>query len=680
MKNEDILEHRLVSELSQSLYDEALEKAPDENIDENQQSIILAELIAGQLEEIGLLPDYDSCPHEDQGARRPCKVLGFSYSDDDNRLELITGLISKPSSFIPASEAARLSGWAARFFEYAAKGDLERFHRNASASEAASRIRANLDRIEEIRVHVVTNGIFRDRSVADITVLGRPVSTEVWDAERLLRVSGETVGRDRIEIDFQSMLGRSIPCLEVRPRPDEYETFLLILPGEVLFSLFERFGARLFEFNVRSFLQAKGAVNRGLQRTIRDEPGRFLAYNNGITATADEIEVGVHGGETVIRSIRGLQIVNGAQTTASIHRAKKADKVDISKVAVSLKLTKVPSDRLGEFVPLIARFANTQNPIQLADLAASERFHQQFESLADSTWIPGEESRWFYERARGSYQMERQRQGSTPARRREFDRMCPKGCHFGKTDLAKYLMTWWGFPHLVSKGAQKNHAAFMLELRERFGKWDPDREFYQSAIAIAIIFKAAQVSVRRAKLQSYAANVTAYLVAILAMRFGSRIDLSAIWQMQEISPELIAMMEGWAPLVHGRIVETAGVRNVTEWCKKTDCWIELQQLTLDVPASGAPEFSLYEDSSQASTPDGSEEGDQATLNCLALNGAEWTRVMAWAATSPLIEDFDRRVAHTIAGYALSGWNRTPTAKQAIRGARVLDAAKGAGVL
>src|SRR5262249_357533 len=157
-----------------------------------------------------------------------------------------------------------------------------------------------------------------------------------------------------------------------------------------------------------------------------------------------------------IKRLVGLQIVNGAQTTATIHRARKVDKLDISKVAVSMKLTLVEPTKLNEFVPLIARFANTQNPIQIADLSASDRFHHQFEDLSETIWCPGEETRWFYERARGSYQVARSRHGTTLAKRRLFDETYPKTQHFGKTDLAKYLMSWWGLPNVVSKGAQKN--------------------------------------------------------------------------------------------------------------------------------------------------------------------------------------------------------------------------------
>jgi len=64
----------------------------------------------------------------------------------------------------------------------------------------------------------------------------------------------------------------------------EYQTFLAFLPAPA--------GAHLrgtrptsLERNVRAFLQAKGKVNRGLQKTLQEEPHRFLAYNNGLCCT-----------------------------------------------------------------------------------------------------------------------------------------------------------------------------------------------------------------------------------------------------------------------------------------------------------------------------------------------------------------------------------------------------------
>lgn len=687
-----VLEDELIVEYMAALKGEADEKLIELEIDAVlSKESALVEVILGRLEEAGTVTEHELCPHEDLTGKRRCRVVAYSFPDDSSRLELFTGYVgtSDRPTVLPSSEVGRLTGWAARFFEHAAKGDFVRFEQSPAALSAARHIHEHYSRIDDVRVHLLTDIPVRDRNVQSVEIQGRPIDFEVWDPERLYRAAGEEVTRDRIEVDFTALIGRPIACLEMKPPPKEYQTFLLVLPGSLVFQLYERYGARLFEFNVRSFLQAKGAVNKGIRRTISEQPGRFLAYNNGLTATADEINVGGWHGETVIHSLRGLQIVNGAQTTASIHRAGKEDKVKLGDVAVSMKLTLVPAHKLEEFVPKIAQFANTQNPIQVADLSASDRFHQQFEDLSEKIWCPGEETRWFYERARGAYQVARNHRGTTRGKRDEFDTTFPKSQHFGKTDLAKFLMTWWQEPHVVSKGGQKNYANFMYGLRDRFGEnWAPDRQFYVETIAKAILFKATQALVRKAKLQSYGANVVTYSVARLAHEYGHKTDLEFLWEEQAVSSELAGLLSEWIPLVHAELIKSAGTRNVTEWCKKDGCWDAIAGLTLPGPTKSMPP-EVHDDEA----PEGEKQHAQVTgdadsrttsvdpvKTCMELNGAHWAKIMAWAAASSAVTDFDRQVAHTISGYAMGSWKRPPTFKQAIRGVRVISAAKHAGVL
>jgi AIPR protein len=350
-----------------------------------------------------------------------------------------------------------------------------------------------------------------------------------------------------------------------------------------------------------------------------------------------------------------------------------------------MKLTRVEPSKLDEYVPLIARFANTQNPVQVADLSANNAFHIRLEQLAGDVWCPGEESRWFYERARGAYQVARTRFGSTPAKRRDFDDEIPKRQVISKTDLARYLMSWWQHPDVVSRGAQKNFSIFMSELRDRYGSdWLPDPEFFRSVVAIALVFKAAQAAIRRAKVQSYGANVATYMVAKLATDHGETFDLDAIWEGQEVSPELVATLESWVTPIHSQLVTSAGQRNVTEWCKKDACWEHIKGQALPVLSPIPPEF-MPAEPPERSLPSPSaaihDEGDTSLVDaCCRLDGAAWAKVMAWAATSPAVTDFDRRVAHSVMGYALESWRRRPSEKQAVYAARVVEAARHAGVI
>lgn len=120
--------------------------------------------------------------------------------------------------------------------------------------------------------------------------------------------------------------GSPQPCLR-GPADGDHTVYLVIVPGKLLADLYDEFGARLLERNVRSFLQARGAVNKGIRETLLTDPGHFLAYNNGISATAAEASVvPMEDGGYGIASLRDLQIVNGGQTTASIHNAVFKDR------------------------------------------------------------------------------------------------------------------------------------------------------------------------------------------------------------------------------------------------------------------------------------------------------------------------------------------------------------------
>lgn len=676
-----MLEAQLVEDFRARLFrDTEREREERQDPPPLAQDIALAEVVLGDLEEAGVLLEHDLCPYEDQEGRNRCKIIAYSLPEDSTRLELVTAQYVG-ESHLTGQDLERLSGRAAKFFAHAAAGDLERFERTRTAYEAAKRINEELSRIEDVRIHILTNGLVRDRAIEQLEIENRLVEFSVWDLERLYRAAGEEITRDRIEIDFGKLLGRPIPALEMKPPPPEYQTFLLVLPGDALARLYDEFGARLFEFNVRSFLQARGTVNKGIRETLKNEPDRFLAYNNGLTATADEIEVGELHGETVIRRLRGLQIVNGAQTTASIHRAAKIDKMDISRVAVSVKLTRVEPDKLGEFVPLIARFANTQNPVQLADLSANNEFHIAIERLSEQVWAPGEESRWFYERARGAYEVARMRLGSTPAKRRDFDAEYPKNQRFTKTDLAKLWMSWWELPHVVSRGAQKNFAAFMAALPESFTEgWVPDQQFYRQTIALLILAKAAASAVRKASIQSYRANVVTYVMAKLHTDYGPRFDLEAVWTEQSVSPEMFSLLTEWCSLVHEAIVAGAGARNVTEFCKKEECWERIRSVTLPTPQPMPAELGGAAAEAPRERPTGQGGSREIIERCMSFNGTDWARLLAWGSTSAAVTSFDLKVASTVVGYALDGWEREPTERQAIRAARLLDAAEGAGVL
>lgn len=695
-----MIEDQLLEEFRRQFADEIVRSLEDVGEDTPMRmDVAVFAAAAGDLQETGAITGYDLCAYEDRSGRDRVRIVGYQLEDDATRLDLFTAVHvpGDAPGHLPDKDVEKALSWCARFFKHAAKGDLKRFEGNAEVLAAARRIRRELSSIEEVRVHLVTNSLVRDRGAEAVKVEERPVEFSIWDLERLHRARAEEITRDRIEVDFQALTGRPLACVEMKPQPQDYQTFLAVLPGEVLARLYDAYGDKLFEFNVRSFLQAKGKVNKGIRRTIEDHPERFLAYNNGMTATADEIEAGQWHGETVILRVRGLQVVNGAQTTASVHRAWK-DRKDVAQVAVAMKLTRVAADHLEEFIPLIAQYANTQNPVQLADLSANNGFHIAIERLAESNWCPpDQETRWFYERARGGYAAARARLGSTAKARRAFDQAQPKSQLFTKTDLAKYLMAWWGLPHIVGRGSQKNFAEFMRQIPDRFGKeWQPDNAFLEESIAKAIIFKAAQKVARDARLASGGAPVVvAMMVARIAQDFADRLDLGYAWEAQAVSDGLRDLMAQWTPLLYGSLREHAGTELLTEYGKKEAAWRMVADMELPQPEHPLPEFTAEDveeirpDEVQAgpafprngtrpSNPD--ETKDLFVSRCVELDGDTWMRVIDWAVGSALVSDKDRNIANALALWARQGWKQRPSEKQAYCAVRVLNAAQRSGII
>ena len=151
-----------------------------------------------------------------------------------------------------------------------------------------------------------------------------------------------------------------------------YTSYLAVVPGQILNDLYLEFGSRLLEGNVRSFLSARGKVNKSIQNTIKNYPEMFFAYNNGIAATATEIDTEMTQEGLIIKRIKDLQIVNGGQTTASIAYTlltqRKDDNIDISKLYVPMKISVLEHSMSERIIPKISEYSNSQNKVDAIPL------------------------------------------------------------------------------------------------------------------------------------------------------------------------------------------------------------------------------------------------------------------------------------------------------------------------
>ncbi|MDZ5698641.1 AIPR family protein [Chelativorans sp. M5D2P16] len=631
---------------------------------------IFTRIVLERLEDAGHLDSVFDLHQEGRLGNAGYRIDGFAFDEERGRLELFTTVYRgelQPSR-LTGTEAARALERALRFASACMDGLADRLEpSNTDASDLARRIEAEAATLSTIRIVLLTDSVLGGTLPPSGEWKGRTVEYDAYDVVRLQRVLGEGETRADISVDLVALTGEAVPCLHVPSDHGGYEAYLAVLPGRALSQIYERYGVRLLELNVRAFLGLRGrkSVNSELRRTIMEQPSMFLAFNNGIVATADGIELDEANGRPAIRSLQGLQIVNGGQTTASLHRARRKESITLDHVAVPVKIIKVGGADLSEMVASISRAANRQNTVQLADFSANDPFHQQLETLANNTWLDDGKGRWFYERTRGSYLAAEQKASYRKTEHRSFRLQTPKQRRINKLDVARYLSAWSGLPHRVCLGGQKNFQHFMQRLKDEPPP-PSDTTWFKRIIAIAILYRAVERTVRAMKFPAYGAQIIAYLVAAISHRTGGRVDFDRIWAHQVITPELENLVKSWAPAIDAALRESAGQRNPSEWFKKEECWTLLRER---LPALSDPlpaELSYVAENGNRSetAPAVSVEDYDRIARCMEINGATWLEIAELGQRAGIIHWKVAGICRTLASYAAGGWERKPSAKQA----------------
>jgi hypothetical protein len=344
----------------------------------------------------------------------------------------------------------------------------------------------------------------------------------------------------------------------------------------------------------------------------------------------------------------------------------------------------VPSELLDKLAKSIAEFANTQNPVQMADFSANDPFHVTIERLSKSVWIPGEQGKWFYERARGQYQVAQALEGN----QKRFKEQTPSTRRFAKTDLAKFLNIWDQLPQAVAEGAQKNFVLFTQRLRETRPKnWQPDETFYRELIAKGILFNVATTIVREERFEGYKPQIVAYTLAYLSFRSAGMFDLAHVWQHQRPSMALERLLRDWSHPIAARLIQSAGSKDVKEWMKKADCWKDVRALDLPWPEKMPPELQQTVrtgggwgvNPAQARVALDADEVD-AISACRRIDAPDWIRIVDWGRNTGRIDQQQRNVAVRLASLAANGWPTDPAPRDAKEGRRMLNAALESSVL
>lgn len=577
----------LLMNFAHDINQEVISRAHDtqtEGFEEDHFTDIILEYLA----DAGEIDDWEICSHQARGI----KVNGYNFFNNNESLDLFVTLYTGERSPVktPPSLVKTQIKKLYTFFKKGINHEYRDLEESTPAFDLADKIYENRNIVRKIRLFVLTDSIVNIDEIEDQKENEYELSFHIWDTQRLFRTRTSGNKPEPIKIDFSEEFGCLVPCLSMPNENDTYSAYLAIISGKTLAELYGKYGPRILERNIRAFLQMRGSVNREIRETIKNEPHMFLAYNNGISVTAEHVEIVFNSSEMpAIKAIDDFQIVNGAQTTASIFHSMVKDKLDVSNVNVPLKLTvlKDPTD-IDQIVPKISLCANSQNKITAADFSSNDPFHIKIQKMSRSIWAPAkrgsqQETHWYYERVRGQYLDDKGRQ-STPKQRRIFENQYPTSQRFTKPDLAKYENTWNQKPFLVSLGAEKNFREFVQNLKEN-GSFVPSDEYFRQLVAKAILFKKADKIILNQKYGGYKANIVTYTVGLLSYLSQKKIDLEKIWKDQDISQNIENELVLLSRIVQAHITNPPGGKNITEWCKKKECWESLLQKEIQLSAS-----------------------------------------------------------------------------------------------
>ena len=649
----------------------------------NDYDTELAGAILEYLEDNGEVNNPEICTFQKTRTR----ITAYDYNVEAESLDLF--YLVKAETFLGKVNNSKVQqgfNYLMSFYREAMNGTLLKsvnIENTDEIAEVAKLVQSTKGAINQLRIYVITNGLTDPSSV--------PASVEseyndfiieynVWDMQRVYQQHNIRAGKEKVEIDFQAEYNTELQCLKMSEENPFVDAYMAIIPGVTLAKIYKKYQQILLEKNVRTFLQFKGKVNKGIRKTLREEPDMFFSYNNGISTTASEIDVKEEDGSLYITRLYDWQIVNGGQTTASIAASMSDREVDLSKVFVPMKVSVIRDAENGEaIVKAISTTANSQTSIKNSDFSANEPYLIDLEKFSRSEWVPNGKDRpickWYFERTRGQY-LDQLAQLSG-FNEKSFKIEYPKSQKITKTDIAKYEASWNLQPYNVCRGAEKNYSLFVADIKREHPLVTAN--YFKHIIARGILFNTIDSIVKSKKLGGYKANMNTYLMAAISFLSNKSLDLTYIWENQRVQQDVIDKIEELIPVVWNHLVGSTSTgsqsSNVGEWSKKPECWNRLMKTKL-------VEYDKFgEGLMQAETND----------DCTYLNDAQQSRIQEaesieanywfglanWAKSRDLLNPLERKAAFNF-GTMRSRNRSIKTLKQALFALKIKEKAEELG--
>lgn len=607
----------------------------------------LAEAILEYIEDSGEVNVPEICTFQKTRAR----LTAYDYNDEAESLDLF--YLIKADSLLGKVNNSRVQqgfNYLSAFYREAMSGILLRSQDvkdTDEIAEVAKLVQSTKGKISQLRLYVITNGLTDPSAVPDaVESDGLIFEFNVWDMQRIYQQHNIRTGKEKIEIDFLTDYNAELQCLKMSDENPYVDAYMAIIPGNILAKIYKRYQQVLLEKNVRTFLQFKGKVNKGIRKTLREEPDMFFSYNNGISTTATEIELRGGRYSLFITRLLGLQIVNGGQTTAAIAASTTDREVDLAKVWVPMKISVIrDTEHQEEIIKAISTTANSQTSIKNSDFSANEPYLVELERLSRTEWVPNGKNRsvckWYFERTRGQYLDQLAQLHGLPEK--AFKIEYPKSQKITKTDIAKFVISWDQMPYAVCRGGEKNYTFFVSDIKRENPTVTP--LYYHHLIAKCIIFQTIDSCVKSKKLGGYKANMNAYIMAAISYISDKNLDLTYIWEKQCLQSEVIEMIEKLIPIVWSHFTQDSSADsrtvNIGDWTKKPECWnkLKIKLNELDKFDGALTQSEINDDGSSLNDAQQHRIHDAG-----AIEPAFWFSLANWAKSKGLLTPLERKAA------------------------------------
>ena len=653
---------------------------------DDQPNSVLTKIYTDILYDNGTISDYELLYFEKEISKNTnIKISGYSFSEEDMRLDLFITHYNSENKIekIESKKILNLIELAKNFYLQSTKKLYEKINSKEDAFDISKSIFKNSKEISTVRIFVLTN-CECDTTPKTTRENGIEFQNYLFDITRIYSSSLGGPESTNIKIDF-SKFNQKVRCMLAHKTTDKISSYMAFIPGEVLYNIYRLFGQRLLNLNVRSFLQLGTKINKGIRETLLNEPGRFFSYNNGIVVVVDKIEIDHDQEGPFITFASGFQIVNGGQTTATLFRTKKQDNANFDKVVVPAKITLVNKEDLTSVVPKISEYANTQNIVKKADFSSSHPFHLNIKDLSNQIRTP-EGQKWFYERMRGEYQVQKMKEKDLGKNKKsKYLETSPSNMKLTKEDLAKFINCWHYLdPHVACTGAQKSFVTFMSSLNDKKFHEKINEEFFIKYCSISILFnKTAKIIKENNDIAGYRSQVLNYTVSLISYLTSRKINFDLIWADQDLSNQFKKIINKWSYKIYEIIQKTANGKNVSEWCKKEECWQELMDRDFsftETPSEFTNVKKVGGKTVKVVKEIFSPEDMDNIKKCKSLSTKDWNSMISWAQDSDEFHYKQLQIAISLMGQALGSWKRQPSPKQANSVVKIIDKAEEAEII